>query len=281
MAHPVLLDRFDSCPGKPYNGSRPAWLVGAGKSWSMASIRHLSNAPITEALIDFRARLSPGSRVEDLGTVSELTAAYPTREDAWLIEGSFAFSPTSAQAVASSAQRPNGYLFRSADGKQIAQFRLDGFTFNRLAPYTSWDEVEPEALRLWEIYRSVARPASLYRIAVRTINHIALPGTATELDDLLTCAPRIPPEVPQLMAGFLSRVVVPLPMANTHVGIVQAMQLPPAAPPNTILLDLDVFRTEELDPSAEALRPIFTEFRTFKNRAFFGSLTEEAVRLFE
>ncbi len=247
----------------------------------MASIRHLSKAPITEAVIDFRARSSPDCRVEDLGSISDVTATYPTREDAWLIEGSFAFSPTSAQAVSSSAQRSNGYIFRSADGKQIAQFRLDGFTFNRLVPYTSWAQIQPEALRLWEIYRSVARPASLYRIAVRYINHIALPDTATELDDLFTCAPRIPREVPQLMAGFLSRIVVPLPMANTHVGIVQAMQLPPAAPPNTVLLDVDVFRTEELDPSTEALRPIFSEFRTFKNRAFFGSLTEEAVRLFE
>jgi len=248
----------------------------------VASVRHLARAPITEAVWDFRVQLPSGTRAEQLGQVAtELSNDYPVKEEAWLVEGTFAFSSEAGSAVSSSARRLNGYFFRSRDEKQLAQFRLDGFTFNRLAPYTSWDELTPEAFRLWEIYKKIAGPQALHRIAVRFINRIALPGTATELDDFLTAVPRIPGELPQLMAGFFSRVVVPLSMPNTNAAIVQAMGLPPAAPVNTILLDVDVFRAEELDPAPSFLRPLFDEFRAFKNHAFFGSLTEQAVRAFE
>lgn len=257
-----------------------AWLES--RRWgTVASIRHLSKAPIIEAVMDFRARLAPEFPVEDLRNVGEeLAAAYPNRKDTWLIEGSIAFSSASPAPMSSSTQRANGYAFWSADGKQVAQFRLDGFTFSRLAPYTSWDEIAPQALRLWERYRTVAKPEALYRIAVRYINQIVLPDTPTELDDIITCAARIPLELPQLMAGFLSHVDVPLPRPNTYARIVQSMGHASAAPQRSLLLDVDVFRAEELDPSSEVLRPIFDELRTFKDLAFFGSLTEEAVRQF-
>lgn len=70
-------------------------------------------------------------------------------------------------------------------------------------------------------------------------------------------------------------------MPNTHVGIVQAYNAPPAAAANTLLLDLDVFRDEEMDLASVALRPVFEQLRVFKNLAFFGSLTEQIVRGFE
>ncbi len=34
-----------------------------------------------------------------------------------------------------------GYFYKSDDGKNIARFRKDGFTFSRLKPYTDWESV--------------------------------------------------------------------------------------------------------------------------------------------
>ena len=42
----------------------------------------------------------------------------------------------------------DGYVFTSADGKQVVQYRLDGFTFSRLRPYTRWEEVFAEAQKV-------------------------------------------------------------------------------------------------------------------------------------
>jgi uncharacterized protein (TIGR04255 family) len=32
-----------------------------------------------------------------------------------------------------------GFRYESSDGKRIAQFQKDGFTFSHLAPYTNWE----------------------------------------------------------------------------------------------------------------------------------------------
>jgi len=247
----------------------------------MATVRHLNKAPITEAVFDFRTRLPLDAEPENLkNELSVLEGTYPKVEEAWLIEGSFAFSSESVKPLSASSKKANGFFLRSQDGTQVAQFRFDGFTFNRLAPYTSWEEIAPEAFRLWEIYCKIVRPAALYRVALRYINHIPLPQTPLEMDDVLVSAPKVPVEFPQVLASFLTRVVVPLPMPNTHVAVVQAYNTLPAAAADTILLDLDVARDEEMDLSSTTLRPVFEQLRLFKNQAFFGSLTENFVGRF-
>ena len=248
----------------------------------MIRIRHLNRAPITEAVLDFKVRLRAEADVSELkSAVEAVSKDYPNVEEVWLIEGSFALSPEPARTSASSSRRPNGFFVRSPDARQVAQFRLDGFTFSRLAPYTSWEEIAPEAFRLWDVYRKAARPDALFRIAVRYINHIHLRDVMLEINDILVSAPQIPSDLPQVATGFLTRVVVPLPMPNTRVGIVQAYNTPPAAAMDTLMLDLDVFRDEELDLGATTLAPIFERMREFKNLAFFGSLKEPVTRRFE
>lgn len=247
----------------------------------MARIRYLKKAPITEAVLDFRTQLPEGVTIESLeAAVNRLSSDYPQIEKIWRVESSFRFSSDAAGTAASSSRRINGYSLSSPDGKQVIQFRLDGFTFSRLAPYTSWEKTEPEAIRLWEIYREVATPEVLFRIAVRYINQIPLPAPNTEMADILVSPPQVPSELPQQFTTFLTRVVVPLEK-KTHVSITHAYNVPPATSGNTVLLDIDVVRTEELDPEPASLRPIFDELREFKNRAFFGSLTEESVEKFE
>jgi uncharacterized protein (TIGR04255 family) len=248
----------------------------------MARIRHLKSAPITEALFDFRTRLPATIKNDDLkAAVQKIAGGYPRVKDAWQIEGSFEFSKESENAVASTSRRENGVHARSADEKQVAQFRLDGFTFNRLAPYTSWEEIQPEAFRLWQLYCDLVRPDALYRVAVRYINHIQLPDTPVELDDLLVASPRIPDELPQVFGSFLTTVVVPFPASKVQVRITQALNSPPAATPNTLLLDVDVSRSEETDMSTESLGEVFAELRRLKNEAFFGSVTEAMIARFE
>lgn len=51
-----------------------------------------------------------------------------------------------------------GLFLKAADELTIAQFRPDGFTVNRLRPYTGWSAILPEVLELWDIYVRVAKP---------------------------------------------------------------------------------------------------------------------------
>jgi uncharacterized protein (TIGR04255 family) len=246
----------------------------------VAQVREkLSKAPIIEAVLDFRARLAPQTPRESLkAAVEQVAPLYPILEDSWLLEGSLEIS--AAGSASTSSKRENGYVVSSEDRTQVVQFRLDGFTFSRLAPYTSWSEIAPEAFRLWDVYKAVAKPIALYRIALRYINVIRFATPSVEMDDVLSSAPKVPSELPQLFEGFVTRVVVPLE-SNTHATIIQAYNVPPAAVGNSLLLDVDVYRLEDLGLEAEAIRPAFELLRKFKNQAFFGSLTENMVRSLE
>src|SRR5881409_174705 len=119
----------------------------------MAAIRHLRNAPITEALIDFRAKLPAGFRPEGFRPAAEkLRQQLPIVEEMRSMEAVLEVKQGAISTSETSRSELRGYIFRSADGVNIAQFRTDGFTFNRLKPYTSWEEVFPRAFDLWGVY---------------------------------------------------------------------------------------------------------------------------------
>jgi uncharacterized protein (TIGR04255 family) len=77
---------------------------------------------------------------------------------------------------------------------------LDGFAMSRLAPYENWNAVRDEARRLWDIYRSIAKPSKLIRLAVRYINRIDMPLPLGDFKDYLRTVPDVSPDLPQGLA---------------------------------------------------------------------------------
>ena len=55
------------------------------------------------------------------------------------------------------------HLEKAPITEALVDFRADGFTYNRLQPYTSWDAVLPEALGLWELFVQTVVPVSITR----------------------------------------------------------------------------------------------------------------------
>src|ERR1700722_10937730 len=114
---------------------------------------HYENAPISEALIDIRVHVPNAISLEALESMhARIKDDYPRKEMRSYIQGQFSMG----EAVGAAATRtPMGYAFSSADGKQIVQARLDGFTFSRLKPYGTWSNLRDESRRLWDIYRTL------------------------------------------------------------------------------------------------------------------------------
>src|SRR5438132_4626724 len=99
----------------------------------MAKIRHLNNAPIEEAIVDFGVVLPDGFSPERFGAAKpRLEPSYPIVQEHRM--GGEGEEPLTLQ----------GYLFRSKDEVTLAQFRTDGFTLNRLAPYHNWKDFRSE-----------------------------------------------------------------------------------------------------------------------------------------
>ncbi len=245
----------------------------------MTHHRHYANAPITEGLIDIRVELGPDITLESLDVVCrQASAEYPAREDRTLSE--IAISP-GAHGAPSTKQTKLGYLLRSADGKQVFQARLDGFTFSRLKPYENWTALRDEAQRLWAVYKEGVRPIRVTRVAVRYINQIEMPLPITDFKDYLRTVPEISPELPQGLSGFLMQLQIPQAEQDTVLVLTEALGPPSKPDTASVILDIDLFRERADYTSDEEVWGLLEAFRDRKNEAFESCITDKARQLFE
>ncbi len=137
------------------------------------AVKHYSRAPITEAILDLKVILPDNFPIEKFLEIhARIRDRFPTSEPIHV--GSLSIQAGPEIQVDASRQH-SGFLFRSKDGLRIFQATLQGFTFNRLAPYNSWEEFSDDARNLWEIYKDICKPAFVTRAAIRYINRIDIP----------------------------------------------------------------------------------------------------------
>ena len=165
---------------------------------------------------------------------------------------------------------------------------MDGFTFSRLHPYITWEQLRDEAYRLWKIYVDITSPELIHRVAVRYINNLSIPMPIGDFGDCLVSPPVVPdnPDVkdklPQGISSFLNRIVLPKPDINSHAIITQALEtVIDTSKPLPIILDIDAiyhnpdgFTEDDAWNKLEALR-------YFKNEIFFNSITKKLKELYE
>lgn len=236
---------------------------------------NLSKAPIVEGLIDIRVAPIPDATLDSLKACCDgLAAEFPSREDLRQLTGQLTLSP--AGASIHSADAPRGFLLRSADRKWAAQYRFDGFTLSRLEPYTSWSELNRRAQELWANYLDAAKPAKIVRLATRFINRIPLsPGVP--FDTVFTTTFQISSSLPQNVAGYLLRIVVPFERESATAILTQALE----ANNQACVFDLDVFTENHEGISADAIWNRLDDLRCIKNRLFFESLTPSVLEQFK
>jgi uncharacterized protein (TIGR04255 family) len=255
---------------------------GLTRQLSMVEIRHLQNAPIAEALIDFRVKNSNVRSLEkSLDTLKErIGVRYPRVQATRGFQAEVKFRSGGAAEHSTEDTGFQGYFFVSEDGLKIAQFRYNGFTFNRLKPYSSWEEILPEALDLWKLYIEVAKPEYIVRVSLRYINHIKLPLPIDDMSRYLTGLPDVPENTLYLLKSFLTRLLIIEPRLNLEAAVTQALEPDIESNSVVVILDIDTFKQKEFSPQDSEILTTLDALRKMKNIIFFGSITEETLRLF-
>lgn len=248
---------------------------------------HLDRAPIVEALIDFRVRPRDGFDTKDLEPLRQsISAKYGNFQQKRMIKAELGFRLEQGVVAAAPPANPAtdtlmGFRCESSDKRYVLQANVDGFTVSRLTPYDRWESLRDEARELWDKYVAQVKPTSVVRTAVRYINRLELPSPV-DFDDYLTCGPKIPADLPQACAGFVSRVVVPFGDEGIQIVITQALQ--PFDQTNLkvpVLVDVDVFVEHVFDVSEDGYWQMLEKLRVLKNRGFFGSITRKTVELYK
>ena len=239
---------------------------------------HLRNAPIVEAVVDFRVLRTEGvssDRFADLQSV--IGTHYSQATPMHSIEAQFVLGQEAPTTSAATARV--GWQYRA--DSMVAQFRVDGFTFSKLEPYTTWNAVFSEALRLWAVYARLAEPAEVVRIAVRYINRLQVPVPA-QIGDYLAAPPTVPPPISRQLRQFLCRLVIDDVRRNASAVIVQASEPLIGPPAITLLIDIDASKESlAVAPEDPRLPEMFLQLRDLKNEIFFASITEKTVEMYE
>lgn len=237
-------------------------------------------APITEALIDIKVQLPGNVSLADLEDLhARVKDEYPGKKPRQVWEGAVQLK-NQKEPLKTTHFGVDGYFFSTSDGRQVVQYRLDGFTFSRLRPYSKWEDVYAEARRLWDVYRTGTKPLLVTRLAVRYINSVEIPSKAFDFNDYFTSAPKIPEPLPQGLQHFFTRLVIPFPDRGA-VAIVIQTPSDKQDPVNTaIIVDIGVYAEVSLTPEDERIYKILSILREIKNEVFFNSITERTKELF-
>jgi uncharacterized protein (TIGR04255 family) len=239
-------------------------------------------APVVEALIDYRVKAREGFTATEFAVLkSALQGRFPKAEERREGRVTVRLSPSGKEPIAMEDLGPQGYFFKTEDEKVVAQFRLDGFTLNRLKPYTRWEDTYPLAAELWGMYVEVARPELLTRIALRYLNKIDFPGDEFPMLEYLTAPPPIPADGPQYVHAFFSRITLSGAEGSPAVHVTQVLEPNQINMQSQYTLDIDAFRDLETMSSDSELDAAFAELRELKNEIFFSHLTERTLRAFD
>jgi uncharacterized protein (TIGR04255 family) len=243
----------------------------------------LSSAPIVEAVLDIDCDLPPAADVDALEKAGRAALAdqYPVVRRKVVSQHQIDAVPEQSVSV-TSRHNIEAIQYVSQDGKQLVQFRPLGYSFNRLAPYSSLDDYLPEIERCWRIFVSVGSPVLTRVVRMRYINRMALPlvNGRMELDEYFHVAPQLADEHRLTLTGFFDQQSVLETDTGNRAAIVLATQSV-VDDHLQVIFDIEASRELAADPGDwRVISETIASLRALKNLVFRNSLTPKCLNLF-
>jgi uncharacterized protein (TIGR04255 family) len=249
----------------------------------MVTWEHFPKAPIVEALIDLQVTFASPVDLTRLEAFHQaIKEEYPLKQSRVKWHGEIKIGKPEPQQT---VQRgPEGFMFKSRDGKRLVQVRQDGYTFNWLKPYPTWPVFRDQARTHWERYSSTYRPETISRLGLRYINRIEIPLPFNDFRDFVRTAPDVAEGLPQGLSGLFMRLELPDAKRRILAIVTEAMEVPidvDGVKRLPLIFDIDIVDpTKFIDPASSSIWDRFEEMREYKNEIFFGSLTERTKEMF-
>lgn len=245
--------------------------------------QHLAKAPIVEAVIEVRAKAEkPWDEPKITEQLKAALPDYPNFQSHREFVQEVKLAPGEKAESAVQDLGWKGLRFESADKLHVAQFNRDGFSFSRLKPYESWEQICGEGLRLWHIFMELARPEEIHRLGLRFINRMYLLEGEDHLEDLLQALPQQPEGLDLPVASFFHHETFGVPGYPYAINTRRTIQ-PPEKPADRevgIILDIDVFTVQPFELKEGLIEKYLAEMRWLKNKVFYGSLNPKAMEKF-
>jgi uncharacterized protein (TIGR04255 family) len=236
-------------------------------------------APITESALQISVT-GTATPEEQQKLVRRFSKDYPQHE----ILSALNVTINTTGGAMTVGQQLQGHRVKSADQADIIVVFPDGIAAARLAPYPGWDFLRERARTAWAEWRKSVNYSALKRIGVRYVNRIDVPirhAETVDLDAYLNFTPRGPNFSKRPLSGFFVQVTRPTDLELWTASITSTLVSPaPLINHVSIVLDIDVFRTEQIPGRDTDLWDCIDEVRPLKNAIFEACITDESRKLF-
>lgn len=243
----------------------------------MAKQVQLARPPLREALLEIKLeQVLPDAFAEGIQNrrVPGLKYVNPVKQGKFSLQFGPAVSPH-----ASTEEELWGGRFEAPDRSRVALLRRDGITCSIIGAYRDWEDLKNWSREMWSEYCSWAGKPAVQQLALRYINVIEIP-VRRDFDEFLTSAPRIAPELPQIIGSFFQRIVIPFPEFGSHAIVTQATEST-TDQAVSVVLDIDVQSPCKIIATDEEIWARFDKIRDIKNQIFFSSVTDQALERYQ
>jgi len=242
--------------------------------------RSYANAPIIEALIDFKVIPNDQFNMDCLKKLSDtLIHLFPIITNIYEFKAELNIDDNSNNV----SRKIIGIRLESEDKNFVLQLTERGFTFSIINTYDTWEEFKKQANTYWKIYLKECNPNKVIREAVRYINRIDIPVVSEkiQIEDYFTIFPNIFENNTAQISGLLMQVQIP---QKDHGGlaIVTLSSISPVKPLHaSFILDIDVFDLKHLECDSIELWNRVDILRDQKNIIFESSIKNSVRELIQ
>jgi uncharacterized protein (TIGR04255 family) len=241
-------------------------------------LEHLAKAPIVEAVIEFGVVPKAGTGVASLEAMrQEVEAQFGKMAEVYTMAGQITFDAKTGSSTSEIEEHAHiGYRTEPPAEGRLVTLTVSSVAFHELAPYSSWDDVLPQAWDQWLVYRRHLEPESVRRIGARYINRLDLPAPRRLREYL----PRLP-EVDEghKVRGYLKQLMIRDEKSDLLANMLEALEIRRGDEVRVgITIDNDVYWEGHLLPNdSERIQAILEQIHTLKNTLFREALTDVAL----
>ena len=244
--------------------------------------------PITEAVIELR--FDPVISQDALAKfLRDVHGQYPTAEQSYEVTVELKVPASGAEPIATPKKKLAGYKITSRDETDLILVAADRLATVRLAPYCGWEEFLETTKNNYALLKKRSGYRKIVRVATRYVNRIDIPicmsdsvGTTKPIDttEYLLLEPRIPGIIPNV-SSFASQFVGSVPEIDGKVLVNAATVSSPLIDHVSLLLDIDLFKDQNIPQKDKEFWDLLAAFRHQKNMLFEAFVTDQARELFD
>jgi uncharacterized protein (TIGR04255 family) len=193
------------------------------------------------------------------------------------------FENTIKEEQFSSRHGIHGIAYKNENGKELTQFRLDGFSYHSLKDYPLWPNFLDNALYTWKKYKKCRTELKPIRLGLRYINLIKIPKSCDNVSDYFEVGISLPQKGVGNIKQYQYRYASDFTKNNCS-SVVNFVQQPFSKTDEhkSFILDIDIHMKElPENPNDDTLKSYFEEMRKIKNEVFESHLTNNALRIFQ